>query len=265
MTLFFKVAQIAFAVLILGLGACSGVDDSDFYGYEKDFVIPEPDMVPVTPDDKPGRTVDEMLDLTASPVTVKKATYEPAAQTNRVYEREGRFGSKEKISLRKGLNIPDSGIIYSSQKRKNAEEIRSLELKKQEKDEAQAVSEEEILAQIIAPKTAAVEMIEVVSVQPENNIAETSASQNIPEAEIRASSSPDIEKEQTSALPEQPREEVILFMPPVRLHEPYREAVTLVNPSQVRKKGSSGGEDLIVLIQPEPQPASPSVEIFLDE
>ena len=162
MAFFLGATRVISAILILSVGACSSVEETELYGYEESFVLPEPDMIPVMPDDKPGRTVDEMLDLKPGTVTVKKATYETVAKTEQTYERTGRFGSKEKISLRKGLNAPETGVVFSPQKRKEAAEVRPLKLKKQEKDELLAMSEEEVLAQIIAPKAAQVEMIEVV-------------------------------------------------------------------------------------------------------
>ena len=142
------------------------MDDSGLYGYEDEFVIPDPDIIPAVPGDNPGRTVEEMLSLPMSSVTVKKAEYAPVPESDRVYEQAGRFGSKEKTALRKGLNVPDTGIVYGSSKRRDAEEIRALEVKMQEKDEIQVVSEEEMLAQIIAPKTTEVKMIEVVPALP---------------------------------------------------------------------------------------------------
>ena len=175
MTFFSGIARFSSVFIVLGIGACSLTDDSDFYGYEDEYVLPEPDMIPVMPDDKPGRTVDEMLALTTTPVTVKKAVYAPVPESNRAYEHTGRFGSKEKISLRKGLNVPETGIIYGSQKRKEVENVRPLEVKDAEKDEIQVVSEEEMLAQIIAPKTTPVKMIEVVPAQQETIPAQLAA------------------------------------------------------------------------------------------
>ena len=171
MAFFSIAARIALMVFVLGIGACSSTEDSLFYGYEENFVVPKPDMVPVTPDDKPGRTVDEMLSLTSPSVTVKKKEDKPV-ENNQVYEHAGRFGSKEKISLRKGLNAPDSGVLYGSQKRKDAQEIRALEVKKREKDELQAMSEEEMLTSIIAPKATKLELIEVVPAQSDKKTEE---------------------------------------------------------------------------------------------
>lgn len=165
------VSSVVFRSFLVGsllmLAACASVSDEEIFGYEEDFTIPEPDMVPVTPDDKPGRTVDEMLSLTSQAVTVKKAQKDADEASRPVYERAGRFGSKEKISLRKGLNAPDSGIVYSSETRMPAQTVRPLELKKYEKDELLTISEEEMLAEIIAPKTEKIEMIEVVGIDKE--------------------------------------------------------------------------------------------------
>lgn len=189
-----KKIRIASAILLFGVGACSFADDPDFYGYEDNYIIPEPDMIPVMPDDNPGRTVDEMLEIKPAPVKVKKATYQTGGAAKQTYEQTGRFGSKEKISLRKGLNAPDSGIVYGSQKRKGAEEVRPLEVKKQEKDVLQLLSEEEMLSQIIMPKISDVHMIEVVPAHPE--IKETVPDRMLPPAK---------KQEQTdSALSEKP-------------------------------------------------------------
>ena len=177
MTFFSRIKRLFPLFGFLGVCACSSMDDSGLYGYEEEFIIPDPDMVPVMPDDKPGQTVDEMLTLPSPSITIKKASYDSVPETDQDYQQAGRFGSKEKISLRKGLNIPESGIVYGPSKRRNAEEIRSLEVKKQEKDEVQVISEEEILAQIIAPKTTEVKMIEVVPALPEVRPAETTAVQ----------------------------------------------------------------------------------------
>lgn len=269
MTFFSKTVRAAAVFGVLCLGACSSADDSDLYGYEKDFVIPEPDMVPVTPDDKPGKTVDEMLALTTPDVTVKKATYE-VEKDSRVYEHSGRFGSKEKISLRKGLNIPDSGILYGVQKRKNAEEVRPLEVKKQEKDEFQTVSEEEMLAQIIAPKTAAVEMIEVVPAQAEVNpvrspspVVTPMEPVDVSEIELKTMSIVAPEKEK----PASAEKEIVLLTPPVVLREPAfaEQQVVLSEPAAKETvKLLPPKKEMILLLQPE-QGGNPSVEVFLDE
>ena len=132
MTFFSKAARLALAGIVLGTGACSLFNDSELYGYEDEFYVPEPDLIPVMSDDKPGRTVDEMLELTPSPVVVKRETALDLPQKDETYEHAGRFGSKEKISLRKGLNVPDTGIVYGKQKRKDADEVRSLALKQQD-------------------------------------------------------------------------------------------------------------------------------------
>lgn len=273
MTFFSRIARITAVVGMLCLGACSSVDDSDLYGYEKDFVIPEPDMVPVTPDDKPGRTVDEMLALTPSGVTVKKATYE-TGEAGRIYVHSGRFGSKEKISLRKGLNVPDSGILYGAQKRKDAEEVRPLEVKKQEKDEFQSISEEEMLAQIIAPKTTAVEMIEVVPVQTDVKPVQYPQSVvrrnplvvepvDVSEIELKTVSYPVVKEESPSS----EKVEFVSLTPPVVLHSPdsSEKPVVLSEPASEQKiKLLPPKNEMILLLQPERE-SNPSVEIFLDE
>ena len=169
MTFFSMAMRLALAGAVWGLVPRPCLADADFYGYEDNYAAPEPDMVPVTPDDKPGRTVDEMLGLEPERVVVKKTTrkQEEIANPQKSYGRSGRFGSKEKISLRKGLNIPDSGIVYSSQKRREADEVRSLAVEKQEKSEAQLEQEKNRLSQIISPKEEEVKMIDVVPLNPE--------------------------------------------------------------------------------------------------
>lgn len=152
-------------VFPLALAACAASNEPALYGYEADYALPEPDLVPATPDDKPGRTVDEMLNLDPRSVTVKRAEDAFSPETDKMYEHAGRFGSKEKIALRKGLNAPDAALVYGAQKRKAAEVVRPLALKEREKDELLALSEQELLAEIIAPKTAELEMIEVVAAE----------------------------------------------------------------------------------------------------
>lgn len=252
------------AVLLAFLGACSSVSEEEIYGYEESFIIPQPDMVPVTPDDKPGRTVDEMLDLKQS-VTVKKAVYKEPAESDQMYEHAGRFGSKEKIALRKGLNAPDSGIVYSSGKRRGAEVVRPLELKEQEKDPLLAVSEEEMLAEIIAPKTEEVEMIEVVSSAGAKEETPP-AREDIP-AEPAAPAAP-------AVMP------LIALQPPLEKTEPVSPAVTLKAPETqektprlfvpeplvppepaVRLTPPGAGNEIVLT----PPAGEASVEIFLEE
>ena len=230
-------------VLLAFLGACSSVDEEELfgYGYEEDFSIPPPDMVPVTPDDNPGRTVDEMLNLKPS-VTVKKAEYQTSDQPRQVYEHSGRFGSKEKISLRKGLNAPDSEIVYSPRKRRAAEVVRPLELKEQEKDELLAASEEEMLADIVAPKTQKVEMIEVVpaSVPEKTELAEKT------------------KESVSSASNEKPVSEPIVpavqMTPPTEKEPVFEKAATLSEPESPMQPLVPARETLVFepLVQPEP-------------
>lgn len=163
MTVSQTAVRIAFVAAILGVSGCSSSGDAEYYGYEEEFVLPQPDMVPVTPDDKPGKTVDELLGVRMQGVTVKTAQEEEKEYETQVYEQAGRFGSKEKVALRKGLNAPDAKIVYGAKRREEATVVRSLELKENEKDELIAFSEEEVLADIIAPKADEVKMIEVVA------------------------------------------------------------------------------------------------------
>lgn len=285
MAFFSAMMRVFFVAFVLGLGACSSVNEADLYGYEDDFIIPEPDMIPVFSDDNPGRTVDEMLNLKPQEVTVKKASAEKKG--DEAYEHEGRFGSKEKIALRKGLNAPVEGIVYGSQKRKEAGEVRPLEIKKIEKNEMQAVSEEEILAQIVAPKSSTVELIEVVSVrtepknsEPKRLLPEEQSPKNkeeqtetvlplkeaAPVVELKKPQSLEIKKQQPAGLQKKENAAVVL---PVKLKapEPKKEEVRL-KPLLEKEKIvllPPGRQDRIVLKRPEIKKSDSSVEIFLDE
>lgn len=177
-------SKTVFGLCLLTLGACSSANDAELFGYDDNFAAPEPDMVPVTPDDRPGRTVDEMLDVNVSAATVNKGDYRAAAETDKMYEHAGRFGSKEKIALRKGLNAPDSGIVYGGAKRRAADVVRPLELKEREKDGLAAMSDDEMLAEIIAPKPAQVEMVEVVAAEKREDRAERPQTAQTPMPEI---------------------------------------------------------------------------------
>lgn len=172
MTFFSRTARLVLAGFVLGIGACSFSGDTELYGYEDEFKVPEPDLVPVTADDKPGRTVDEMLELTPAPVVVNRETEYGFRRRENANEHSGRFGSKEKVALRKGLNVPEAGIVYGTQKRKNAEEIRPLEIEDVEENKEKRTEEEKILAQIVSPQEEKVEMIEVVPLNPEQNAHE---------------------------------------------------------------------------------------------
>lgn len=269
-------ARVGAAVLLAALGACSSVDEEDVFGYEESFIIPQPDMVPVTPDDKPGRTVDEMLDLKQS-ITVKKAVYQEPAESDQMYEHAGRFGSKEKIALRKGLNAPDSGIVYSSRKRRGAEVVRPLELKEQEKDQLLAVSEEEMLAEIIAPKTEEVAVIEVVSSAGTKD--EAKQSETLPAAQDKLSepAAPAVvplvaltpAKQPAAAQPVAEKPEPVL--PAVTLKAPEapekipERFEPLVQPSPVVQLTPPSAGSGIVLTPPSGETSETSVEIFLEE
>ena len=259
-------ARVGAAVLLAALGACSSVDEEDVFGYEESFIIPQPDMVPVTPDDKPGRTVDEMLDLKQS-VTVKKAVYQEPAESDQMYEHAGRFGSKEKIALRKGLNAPDSGIVYSSRKRRGAEVVRPLELKEQEKDQLLAVSEEEMLAEIIAPKTEEVAVIEVVSSAGTKD--EAKQSETLPAAQDKLSEPAAPAKQPAAAQPVAEKPEPVL--PAVTLKAPEapekipERFEPLVQPSPVVQLTPPSAGSGIVLTPPSGETSETSVEIFLEE
>ena len=251
------VSSVVFRSFLVGfllmLAACASVSDEEIFGYEEDFTIPEPDMVPVTPDDKPGRTVDEMLSLTSQAVTVKKAQKDADEAPRPVYERAGRFGSKEKISLRL------------------------------------TISEEEMLAEIIAPKTEKIEMIEVVGIDKEQNdqssVAQKPAEQQIdvlptqPETPVVEPKAQKIEEKPAKVdmialvpakktQPDQAAVEPLVetqtapsirLTPPVRLTPPSeRESIVLTPPS---------AQENIVLTAPD-MPDTPetdsSVEIFFE-
>lgn len=215
----------AFVGLAVLLAACSQPSDKpDWYGYGDDLVLPEPDMVPETPDDKPGKTVGEMLGgepmtvhAVNGKITVNKAVEKPVEQP--VYEHAGRFAEREKIALRKGLNAPDAKLVYSAQKRAPETEVRPLEVKNTiEKDELVFKSEQEMLEAIISPKPRELKIVEVV---------ETAAEPPAPapktdDAEIDFELKPD-----TQALIEPRKQDVILEEP---ASEPGQKQIALVEP-----------------------------------
>lgn len=221
------VKRKAFVGLAMLLAACSAQNDKlDWYGYNDDFVLPEPDMVPETPDDKPGKTVGEMLGGEPLPVyavsgkvTVNKAAEKTLEQP--AYEHAGRFAEREKISLRKGLNAPDAALIYSAKKRAPETEVRPLEVKNTiEKDELVVKSEQEMLASIISPKSRALTVVEVVK----NDEKLPEPAPKTDDAEIDFQLKPD-----TQALIE-PRKQDVVLDAPAPEPEPVKERVTLVEP-----------------------------------
>lgn len=221
------VKRKAFVGLAMLLAACSAQNDKlDWYGYNDDFVLPEPDMVPETPDDKPGKTVGEMLGGEPLPVyavsgkvTVNKAAEKTLEQP--AYEHAGRFAEREKISLRKGLNAPDAALIYSAKKRAPETEVRPLEVKNTiEKDELVVKSEQEMLASIISPKSRALTVVEVVK----NDEKLPDPAPKTDNAEIDFQLKPD-----TQALIE-PRKQDVVLDAPAPEPEPVKERVALVEP-----------------------------------
>lgn len=221
------VKRKAFVGLAMLLAACSAQNDKlDWYGYNDDFVLPEPDMVPETPDDKPGKTVSEMLGGEPLPVyavsgkvTVNKAAEKTLEQP--AYEHAGRFAEREKISLRKGLNAPDAVLIYSAKKRAPETEVRPLEVKNTiEKDELVVKSEQEMLASIISPKSRALTVVEVVK----NDEKLPEPAPKTDDAEIDFQLKPD-----TQALIEPRKQDVVLDIPAPE-PEPVKERVALVEP-----------------------------------
>ena len=221
------VKRKAFVGLAMLLAACSAQNDKlDWYGYNDDFVLPEPDMVPETPDDKPGKTVGEMLGGEPLPVyavsgkvTVNKAAEKTLEQP--AYEHAGRFAEREKISLRKGLNAPDAVLIYSAKKRAPETEVRPLEVKNTiEKDELVVKSEQEMLASIISPKSRALTVVEVVK----NDEKLPEPAPKTDDAEIDFQLKPD-----TQALIE-PRKQDVVLDAPAPEPEPVKERVALVEP-----------------------------------
>ena len=221
------VKRKAFVGLAMLLAACSAQNDKlDWYGYNDDFVLPEPDMVPETPDDKPGKTVGEMLGGEPLPVyavsgkvTVNKAAEKTLEQP--AYEHAGRFAEREKISLRKGLNAPDAALIYSAKKRAPETEVRPLEVKNTiEKDELVVKSEQEMLASIISPKSRALTVVEVVK----NDEKLPEPAPKTDDAEIDFQLKPD-----TQALIE-PRKQDVVLDAPAPEPEAVKERVALVEP-----------------------------------
>ncbi len=221
------VKRKAFVGLAMLLAACSAQNDKlDWYGYNDDFVLPEPDMVPETPDDKPGKTIGEMLGGEPLPVyavsgkvTVNKAAEKTLEQP--AYEHAGRFAEREKISLRKGLNAPDAALIYSAKKRAPETEVRPLEVKNTiEKDELVVKSEQEMLASIISPKSRALTVVEVVK----NDEKLPEPAPKTDDAEIDFQLKPD-----TQALIEPRKQDVVLDIPASE-PEPVKERVALVKP-----------------------------------
>lgn len=160
-----------FGVIAAVAGCSSAPDDFEYYGYEEEFVYPEPDIIPSMPDDNPGLNVDQMLD------GQKPEDLEQRAANAPVYEHEGRFGSKEKISLRKGLNAPVAGVEYAAEGKEPVSVVRPLELRPAA--QAQPVSdsgktEEEILAEIVSPaqETVAVETVSETVVEDNGTVVE---------------------------------------------------------------------------------------------
>ena len=146
-------------MFVCTLAACSLPKQKHYYGYENDFFIPEPNMIPSMPDDKPGRTVDEMLEMTSAKLNEKENGQPVKSQ---IYEHSGRFGTKEKISLRKGLNADETEDRYSPKQRQMPEVVRPLKLKERLKNREEVLSEKKLLENIITPKTNEVKMIEVI-------------------------------------------------------------------------------------------------------
>lgn len=222
MTVSQTAVRIAFVAVMLGVSGCSSSKDAEYYGYEEEFVLPEPDMVPVTPDDRPGKTVDELLGVRMQGVTVKTVQDEESPDDTQVYEQAGRFGTKEKVSLRKGLNAPDAKIVYGAKRREDTMVVRGLELKENEKDELIAFSEEEVLADIIAPKADEVKVIEVVSNTPDEEI-QAAAVEIIPAKTVEI---PVIQKEETAV----PATEIQAAGPAVPAGVPEEKADDVAKP-----------------------------------
>lgn len=281
MMFFLKATRIFLVILVLGAGGCSSFKNEELYGYEDDFAFPEPDMIPVFSDDKPGRTVDEMLNLKPQEVVVQKASSEKRA--SETYEHEGRFGSKEKIALRKGLNAPVTEIVYGTQKRKAAEEIRSLEIKKHEKSEDFSASEEDVLAEIVAPKMSETKMIEVVPVQsvqktekeperflPKLQVEEKASAQNKVDEMVASLPEKTQSEEQPSLRQEEARKkDTIVLVAPVKLKAPETKRKGLLLKPLIKQEKivlvPPRNEGRIVLKRPEQKENVSSVDIFLDE
>ncbi len=163
-----------FGVIAAVAGCSSAPDDFEYYGYEEEFVYPEPDIIPSMPDDNPGLNVDQMLD------GQKPEDLEQRAANAPVYEHEGRFGSKEKISLRKGLNAPVAGVEYAAEGKEPVSVVRPLELRPAAQAQPASDSgktEEEILAEIVSPaqETVAAETVSETVVEDNGTVVEEEA------------------------------------------------------------------------------------------
>lgn len=152
------VRVISFAAAALLTACATDGSEKTYYGYEDEYVLPEPDMVPDAPDDKPGRTVDEMV---RDGVTVNRVR--ATADDGAVYERAGRFGSKEKIALRRGLNAPSADDNRNDRTRAPETNVRPLDVQGTiARDDLVFKSEQEMLEAVIKPRQSKVTPIEVV-------------------------------------------------------------------------------------------------------
>ena len=141
------------AGVMAAVAGCAAYPEEEFMDYED---LPErPYVVPVTEDDKPGRNVDDMLDMKSE--TVRKIaeasagaaavqTAEPKT-VKPLPDVEGRFGSKEKPHLRKGLNAPADSILYDESAQRQIIVIRGLNVKPLDKEDEQKILDDIVASQ----------------------------------------------------------------------------------------------------------------------
>lgn len=256
-----------------GCGLFSG--EPEYYGYEEEFIVPEPDMIPSMPDDNPGRTVDQMLEMKPRPVheikpvigeEVSDAETAPKKESEPAYEHEGRFGSKEKISLRKGLNAPAADMVYGTRRREEATVVRPLELKTAAlTPETNEASEEEILSGIVAAedgKAAAKEE----SVPPMTPAAPVEAEKDEPAPEserlpVEAAAAPAPEKAAPAGKEMIPGVEMIEVVPLGKTKTAAAEAVRTVEMIEVVPVSGADAQADAAVLPAEKENAAEQVEI----
>ena len=229
------------------LAACaSDGSDKTYYGYEDEYVLPEPDMVPDVPDDKPGKTVDELV---RDGVTVNRAR--DTADDGSVYEREGRFGSKEKIALRRGLNAPSAEANYGDKTRAPETDVRPLDVRESiARDDLVFKSEQEMLEAVIKPRQSKVVPVEVVGLDIDKKpVDEKPAADEKPLVGEHAPAPADAE--------------IVLVEPPAEdegEHEDGEEEIVLKEPAEGEEFEDE--EEEIRLVMP---PEQPEDEEFAEE
>ena len=238
------------------LAACAAYDDDfDEYSFDANASY----AVPVSENEKPGKTVDELLNMTPRPVheigsvaisekSPEDAVSTPAPAQKTVEARAGRFGSKEKIALRKGLNAPIEEISYTGTSIVHVEIVRPLTLKKplpvvQKAEAAKESRTEEKQPDVSASGDKAVEsreqafLDEIVASQ---GVAVADGGQKPPEnrrvADAKANAKPS------------PSEESVLKPPANEKTPQVQETIVLRDPSLKRR---TRARETIVLKQPD--------------